>query len=151
MFDRFKRRSHELERLDTGDYTPDEYRRWLREMELIHGVFGEAKALKRSLYRDIRSESNGAVPILDVGPGSGGLLRQIGRWVRDKKTFLAGLEIEPRAARAMESAGVVSIQGNALELPFRDGSFDYVFCTLFLHHLDDISAIRLLREMARVA
>ena len=41
MFEKFRHRSHELERLDTGDYTADEYARWQREMrERITRIVG---------------------------------------------------------------------------------------------------------------
>ena len=53
MFDRFQQRSTDLERLDTGEYTSEEYSRWQREMKFIHGILGEERALKNTLLRDI--------------------------------------------------------------------------------------------------
>jgi len=43
------------------------------------------------------------------------------------------------------------VQADALKLPFADDSFDYVYCTLLLHHLGDDAAVTLLTEMKRVA
>jgi SAM-dependent methyltransferase len=40
---------------------------------------------------------------------------------------------------------------DALALPFRDRSIDVVMCSQVLHHFDDAEAVRLLREMHRVA
>ncbi len=43
------------------------------------------------------------------------------------------------------------VAGDAFRLPFRTGSFDYVFCSLFLHHFQDMDVVRLLRGFAEVA
>jgi SAM-dependent methyltransferase len=43
------------------------------------------------------------------------------------------------------------VAGNAFQLPFRPGSFDYVFCSLFLHHFQDTDVVRLLRGFGEVA
>ena len=150
MFPNFSQRSHQLERLDTGDYTPAEYRRWQREMYFIHRIFGESHALRRTLFRDLE-RTDGPVSILDVGAGSGELLRQLRKWANGRETFLAGVEINREATLSIRSAGVSAVQCNAMQLPFEDKSFDFVFCSLFLHHLNDEAATGLLREMSRVA
>lgn len=154
MFASFKQRSRELERLDTGDYTPEEYSKWQREMRVIHRFFGEMRALRNSLLREILASREAEVSILDVGAGSGELLRELSKWLVEKKAFLVGAEINMEAASAIrgENAdGVAAILADALTLPFRSDSFDYVFCSLFLHHLDDEQAVTMLREMGRVA
>jgi ubiquinone/menaquinone biosynthesis C-methylase UbiE len=46
---------------------------------------------------------------------------------------------------------IVSVSGDALELPFADAQFDYVICSLFTHHLLDQQVVKVLREMRRVA
>ena len=71
IFDKFATRSERLERLDTGDYTPREYAKWQQEMRFIHRVFGELRALKNSLVREVLASGEGRVSILDVGAGSG--------------------------------------------------------------------------------
>jgi len=152
MFESFKRRSYELERLDTGDYTPAEYRRWQQEMRFIHRLFGEMRALRRTLYRDIQKESGaGSISILDAGAGSGELLRELAKWTNGRDIRLVGLEINRDATLSIKSDSIHAVQGDALRLPFSDNSFDYVFCSLFLHHLRDEAAVELLREMGRVA
>lgn len=155
MSDLFKERSLELERLDTGDYTPEEYSRWQTEMRFIHRIFGEARALRSSLMPDLRVDGLDKVSILDVGAGSGELLRIVSKWTRNRDTFLAGAELSERAAKSIKDGspnkGIVSVRCDALGLPFDDSSFDYVFCSLFLHHLTEEKGIELLKEMGRVA
>ena len=151
MFERFATRSHELERLDTGDYTPAEYRRWQREMWFIHRIFGELRALRRTLMRDIEAACDVSVSVLDVGAGSGELLRVLEKWTAGRKTFFVGAELNAEAARTIKSTILAAVRCDALRLPFPDSSFDYVFCSLFLHHLGDDDAVGLLKEMSRVA
>jgi ubiquinone/menaquinone biosynthesis C-methylase UbiE len=149
MFERFKQRSHELERLDTGDYTEAEYLRWHKEMRFIHRAFGEMRALRNSLFRDL-SGGTEPVSILDVGAGSGELLRELKKWFGSRSS-LTGVEINETAARSFKSSDVAAVLADGLRLPFETDSFDTVFCSLFLHHLSDDHAPRLLAEMARVS
>ena len=41
--------------------------------------------------------------------------------------------------------------GDAFRLPFCPASFDYVFCSLFLHHFSDEKVVELLRNFGAVA
>jgi ubiquinone/menaquinone biosynthesis C-methylase UbiE len=43
------------------------------------------------------------------------------------------------------------IAADAFHLPLRPGSFDYVFCSLFLHHFTDDQIVNLLRNFGEVA
>lgn len=151
MFERFKQRSLEHERLDTGDYTSAEYARWQKEMWFIHRLFGEMRALKATLFREIEHEGHDKISILDVGAGSGELLSELVKWTNGRDTFFVGAEINAEAARAIRDKNISAIRCDGLRLPFPDNSFDHVFCSLFLHHLDDEAAVDLVREMARVS
>jgi SAM-dependent methyltransferase len=92
--------------------------------------------------------------VLDVGCGTGNLLRSTGK--RYPKVELVGLDPDPRAlaraARKIRRAGrtVRLDRGFAQELPYPDGSFDRVFSSLMLHHLDTASKDALLAEVRRV-
>jgi ubiquinone/menaquinone biosynthesis C-methylase UbiE len=149
MFSRFKQRSYKPERLDTGDYTLEEYEKWQVEMKRINRFLGDTKVLRRSLLNEIERETKESFSVLDVGAGSGELLREVEKWA--KNTFLVGAELNEEATRSIKKNKIQSVQCNALELPFADDSFDYAISSLFLHHLDDEQVIRFLVEMNRVA
>ncbi len=155
MFSRFKQRSLEPERLDTGDYTPQEYAKWQREIRIIHRIFGEMRALRRELVAEINANGSKRISILDVGAGSGELLKAVKKWVPGRDAFLVGAELSRDAALSIKENSVdgeiTVVQCNALKLPFDDDSFDYIFSTLFLHHLTDEQAIEFLNEISRVA
>ncbi|HEY0078213.1 MAG TPA: methyltransferase domain-containing protein [Pyrinomonadaceae bacterium] len=154
----FERRSYELEHLDKGDYTPEEFEGCLVELRRVNRWLGDRKALRRTLLREVESSGLEEFSVLDVGAGSGELLRAVAGWARaaGRRARLVGLELNERAARSIleesrEFAEIGAVRGDALRLPFRDDAFDYVMCSLFTHHLEDEQVVRVLMEMARVA
>jgi ubiquinone/menaquinone biosynthesis C-methylase UbiE len=158
MFERFKRRSDELEYLDTGDYTPDEYEHCISELQFINRWMGDAHALKQTLLKDVEQHDLREFSILDVGAGSGELLRVAASRAREtgRRFRGVGLELNERSAQAIleESKAfpeLSSVRADALKMPFDDAEFDYVMCSLFTHHFADEQVIHLLREMSRVA
>lgn len=146
----FVNRCSDLERLDTGDYTPVEYALWLKDMRRIHNFFGELRALKKTLLKEIDNSAIDGVSVLDVGAGNGYVLRELGKQMNGRRAFLTGVEINADAALTIRANEVESVQCDALCLPFADSSFDHAYCTLMLHHFDDEDAVKLLAEMARV-
>jgi len=158
MLEKFRQRSLEPENLDKGSYTPEEYEGCLVELRRVNEWLGDANALRDSLFKEIEQRELQTFSVLDVGAGSGELLRVTAKWAREtnRKASLVGLELNERSAQAIidESTDfreISSIRANGFQLPFSDNSFDYVIQSLTLHHFDDAGAVKILREMARVA
>ena len=160
MFKRFQQRSRELEHLDKGDYTAEEYEGCLFELRRINQWLGDVSALRRSLLSQIARDGATEFSVLDVGAGSGELLRVVAGWSRVTAgvhaASLVGLELSARSAESIlqESRGfaeITAVRGDALRLPFADSTFDYVWCSLFTHHFRDENVVDVLIEMARVA
>lgn len=151
------RRSKELERIDTGDYTTAEYDRFLKEIAFINRFLGDRRALRRSLFAEIARRELAEFSMLDVGCGSGELLRYTAEFARAKgiEARLAGLDLNPISARVSTSGTrefpeITVTQGDAFRLPFADDEFDYAISSLFLHHLTDEQIPQALQEMRRV-
>ncbi|HKG61189.1 MAG TPA: methyltransferase domain-containing protein [Pyrinomonadaceae bacterium] len=158
MLDKFKQRSHRLEHIDTGNYTAAEYEDCISELQFVNRWMGDAHSLKATLLHEIESKSLPSFSILDIGAGSGELLRVAATWARETSRHLSavGLELnESMAESIMEESEqfdeISSVRGDALKLPFADAQFDYVMCSLFTHHLLDEQVVQVLREMSRVA
>src|SRR5713101_3296551 len=127
MFERFRQRSHELENIDKGTYTPEEYEGCLVELRRVNEWLGDVNALRDSLFKEIARRALGSFSVLDVGAGSGELLRVTATWARETKRAakLFGLELNERSARAIldESKNfteISSVQADGLLLPFAD-------------------------------
>ena len=154
----FKTRSTRLERIDTGDYTPEEYARFLREIAFINKYFGDRRALRKTLLREIKTNDTREFSVLDVGCGSGELLRYIAGFARDsgRTARHTGIDLNEISATITRSAShdfpeISSVRGDAFKLPFADGAFDYAISSLFFHHLTDEQIPLALNEMSRVA
>jgi len=158
MLEKFQQRSYELEHLDKGDYTPEEYEGCIVELQWVNEWLGDASALRHSLLKEIARAELKSFSVLDVGAGSGELLRVAAKWARetDRKAGLVGLELNARSAKSIieesrEFPEISSVRADGLAIPFSDDAFDYVIQSLTLHHFDDEGAANILCEMNRVA
>lgn len=119
--------------------------------DLVHYVFGLGPIHQEMItLAGLRDGHR----ILDIGCGTANLLRSIG--TRYPNVDLVGLDPDPkalaRAGRKTRRAGfTVRLDcGFAQELPYPDNSFDRVFSSLMLHHLDTTAKDALLAEVHRV-
>jgi len=158
MFDQFRQRSLELEHLDKGDYTAKEYEGCIVELQRVNRWLGDAGALRDSLLREIDKLNLRCFSVLDVGAGSGELLRVIADWARrsGRKAQLTGVELNARSAKAIAERAITfpeisAIRGDAFRLPFADNEFDYGMSSLFTHHFRNAEVIAILRELGRVS
>ena len=76
MFSRFHQRSLELEHLDKGDYTAEEYEGCIVELQRVNRWLGDASALRDSLLKQIEKLDLRSFSVVDVGAGSGELDRK---------------------------------------------------------------------------
>lgn len=158
MFDQFRQRSLELEHLDKGDYTPEEYEGCIVELQRVNRWLGDASALRRSLLREIERLNQAKFSVVDVGAGSGELLQVTVDWARatGRKAQLTGVELNARSTKAIAERArtfpeISAVRADAFRLPFADEQFDYALCSLFTHHFPDADVVTILRELQRVA
>jgi predicted TPR repeat methyltransferase len=106
----------------------------------------------RSYFEQARPELVAQLPagglgrLLDVGCGAGG----VGRALRDRVDFLAGVELDPEAAAAAGEAYDEVLTGRAEDLlADLSGPFDTILAYDLLEHLADPA--ELLRRLRRIA
>ena len=158
MFSEFRQRSLELEHLDKGDYTPEEYEGCIVELQRVNRWLGDASALRDSLLTEIEKLDLRSFSVVDVGAGSGELLKVIAVWAKkkDRTARLVGVELNARSVKAITERSTTfpeigALRGDAFRLPFKNGQFDYAICSLFTHHFKDDKVVAILRELSRVA
>jgi ubiquinone/menaquinone biosynthesis C-methylase UbiE len=137
---------------DERDYIPGMGKHYLLPLyDVVHHLFG-LRPIHQEMIR-LAGLSAGQ-RVLDVGCGTGNLLRAAGK--RHPDVELSGVDPDPKAlARAARKARRARVavrfeRGFAQDLPYPDGSFDRVFSSLMLHHLDTASKDALLAEVRRV-
>lgn len=129
----------------------------LRDIAFANARLGGTAPVVRALRRLSASPAS-ARSVLDVGSGAGdvplamvrdGARRGVQLHVTCLDHSEQMLAIARRATAADPALSFVRADGAAL--PFRDGAFDVVTCTLALHHFEPDGARALLRELRRVA
>lgn len=114
--------------------------RLLDEIEESHWWFQGKRELLDSLLADIEP----GVRLLDLGCGTGGILRD---WMT--RARCAGVDRSPLALRICRDKGFTNVaRGDLTSPPFREGSFDTVMLMDVLEHLED--DLGFLRSAARL-
>jgi len=110
-----------------------------RELEIINRRLGGIHAIERFL------PAKGGLLMLDVGAGACDVSEAL--LVRTPSR-IAALDLNPRGLKFARKSWPLA--GDALDLPFRDNTFDVVMASLFFHHLSDEDCVRVLVNMWRV-
>jgi SAM-dependent methyltransferase len=110
------------------------------------------RAVRIELEPYLKSAS-AAATLLDVGTGTGDIPDRLRRAAAKRKVSLDvfGLDGRPELVKATREFPVSGICGDAMDLPFASRAFDFVIASQVLHHFAPDDAMRLIREMHRVA
>lgn len=160
-----RRRGHEF--LDDPSLPAELRQRSVREIARSNILFGGTRAALGALdeiFRRVRArhgerpESAGRrescpLTLLDVGTGAGDIPAAARRRASRRGVELTtiGLDGSDTLAAASRSYTTHALCGDALALPFADGSVDIVLASQLLHHFEGRDAARVLAEMHRVA
>jgi 2-polyprenyl-3-methyl-5-hydroxy-6-metoxy-1,4-benzoquinol methylase len=151
------RRRH-AEWMDEPDIDPRLHRDALRGLERINIASATGSAVWAPVVGLWRRRQAAALTLLDVACGAGDVAIGIARRASREGVKLAveGCDISSTAiahatAQAQRAdADVRFFEHDVLNTPL-DRSFDVVVCSLFLHHLDENDAVRLLRTLDAAA
>lgn len=123
---------------------PEEARQSLADLIRINTYFGGHSVIRRTLAKVIRAGE--PFKLLDVGAASGDTARLI------KSLYPQATVVNlDHSFVNLAAAPSPSLVADAFHLPFGSGSFDYVFCSLFLHHFEDSKVRELLSGFYQVA
>ena len=155
------------EHMDDPDASREDLAVALRYLRMINARLGGTKAALRQFQRWATAWPRDGAPvrILDIGAGSADIPLAIARWARaaEHRVRITAVDLHPVTCdlareylreHGGEAAGDIEIvHGDALRLTdmFESGSFDYVHAGLFLHHLQEIEVMTVLRIMDRLA
>ncbi len=142
------------EALDTPGLDRDTARATLRDIARSNLLFGGRAAVAYGLERLLGSDT-WATPLMvaDVGAGAGDVLMSLERVLAQRDLAMHGVAVDwhrEAAVMAME-CGQPAVVGDAFHLPLGDRAVDVVVASQLLHHFSRDGAVRLVRELDRVA
>ena len=122
----------------------------------INRHFGSHRLIRSFLKRWFRP--GGSYRVLDLCTASGDIPRVMVDWARRRKITLeieaVDFQVSTLEIARRWSAGYPEIhfsEGDAREIPGDAGSYDFVFCSLALHHFSEEDAVRVLRHARELA
>ena len=140
MLPDFSHRLDKQELMDDLSRPDEEFEQAYHELEITNRRLGGIRAIERFLPK--KSD----LLMLDVAAGGCDVSEALlGR----SAARIVVLDINPRGFRFARKSWPVA--GDALELPFREGTFDVVMASLFFHHLSNEACVRVLANMWRVS
>lgn len=137
------------ELLDSDAGSPEEVNGSLADLRMFNRRFGGIRTTRTVLHKIAGERGLRNIFWLDVA-GATGEVAAFTRLSLLETGIGSEAVILDRAITHMNGASA-SICGDALALPFADGSFDAVGCSLFAHHLEPNEFGRFAREGLRVA
>jgi 2-polyprenyl-3-methyl-5-hydroxy-6-metoxy-1,4-benzoquinol methylase len=108
----------------------EEARANLAQIVHLNEHFGGHAVLRKALAQVVNG--NPAFTLLDIGAASGDTARVVKQIYPAAKVTSVDLNVNNLA-----EAPQPKLLADAFQLPFKEASFDYVFCSLFLHHFED--------------
>jgi len=158
LFD-LRQRRREPEWMDAPDVDARLLDDSLRFIRRVNSLLGYTRATISHLERFSRGWKRGErVTMIDFATGSADVPLAIVAWARRRgfDVRVVGLDLhettcELARAATRDEPWITIVRGDALDPPFDAGSLDYALSSMFLHHLSDDEAVRVLAAMSRVA
>jgi 2-polyprenyl-3-methyl-5-hydroxy-6-metoxy-1,4-benzoquinol methylase len=141
----------EPELMDRPQPVSEELEVDLQNLVRINQHFGSHRLIRWFLRRWLRP--GGTYRVLDVCTASGDIPRLMVDWARPRNITLAVDAVDFQAAtleiarrRSAAHPEVTFLQGDARALDGEPGAYDFVLCSLALHHFSEADASRVLRR-----
>lgn len=135
--------------LDSDACPPVEAEASLRDLCRINRWFGGVATTRRLIQRVASATGDKSFSVLEVAAGFGEVSKAAGRQLAGKRITLEVTDLD--RARSHLLRGNRAVVADALSLPFQDGSFDLVSCSLFAHHLEPAELGHFIGEGLRVS
>jgi ubiquinone/menaquinone biosynthesis C-methylase UbiE len=140
------------ELLDTDSGTPAEIATALSDLRHINQWFGGIAATQSMIAEVVRQLGVSSLSLLEVAAGAGYVPRAVSTRMRHIGVHLQVTLLDRAHSHLRNSSGngTPAVAGDALALPFADGSFDLVSCCLFAHHLEPEEVVQFVNQGLRV-
>lgn len=155
------RRTRTPEMMDDPDVEPEALEESLRFIRMVNRRLGGTGALVGRLKRWAAGwDPTATIRLIDLGTGSADIPLAVSRWARRAghrvritavDAHPATLSVARRLTAGCDDIEVVEADARLLMERYDPGSFDYAHAGMFLHHLEDIEVLTVLRIMDRLS
>lgn len=148
----FMKRYHEIVFNNAGNFQEEEIlsNQKYRKRYVIHNQVVKRFLLTPTLKRKsqlidiMRRKIDKATKLLDVSCGDNSLLFSYVEEIMERGGIVVANDISYSQIELISQKGVVFTQHNAISLPFKENSFDVVYCSNTLHHIPSREALDML-------
>jgi len=156
-------RSNEKELIDDLELDNDALRQNLEELAIINKYLGGNQVTVSGLSRlmfDVRKpkieNQTSKITIADLGCGGGDMLMVMANWAKNKEieAQFVGIDandfmIDFAKKRTTNYANISFLHENIFSEEFKEKSFDIITMTLFCHHFDDESLVKIFKQFKK--
>lgn len=158
MLDKFKNRSTQEEWMDQPGISRKELFKNLRELDILNRWSGGHQISLQGLKALIHSSEGNPLHVVDLGCGSGDVLRLMARWAR-KNGIPAKFTGVDKNAHAIDYLNhhckayteISGVQDTFESFLDKTDDVDIIHNALFCHHLNDTAFLHLLKKMKAIA
>jgi ubiquinone/menaquinone biosynthesis C-methylase UbiE len=140
--------------LDSDACSPADVEISMRDLGRVNRWFGGVATTQRMVERVAQACGTRRLSLLEVAAGSGEVPEIVQQRLA-RRGITLDVTLLDRARSHLPTGNHISqdrsVVGDALGMPFGDGAFDLVSCSLFVHHLGTQSLARFVREGLRVS
>jgi SAM-dependent methyltransferase len=149
-------RRHDPELMDAPGLPESEVAGAYEVLGKVNRQLGYLSSMRHELRRCLDEDFPGGasrIRVLDLGSGSGDIPRDLRDRLASRAIagIVVALDHDPTAVKLARRGPLDVVRGDALRLPFADGSVDLVTAIKFAHHFSGDALAALVAEMARVA
>ncbi len=134
--------------LDSDDCSPADVQATLQDIGRVNRWFGGVATTQKMVERVAQTSGEKHFSLLEVAAGSGEVPEIVQQRLARRGITLDVMLLDRQ--RSHLPGDNHSVVGDALALPFTDGSFDLLSCNLFAHHLNAQQLVQFVREGLRV-
>jgi ubiquinone/menaquinone biosynthesis C-methylase UbiE len=135
--------------LDSDACSPADVEATLRDLGRVNRWFGGVATSQKMVERVAQACGAKRLSLLEVAAGSGEVPEMVQQRLARHGIALAVTLLDRQQSHLPRANH--SVVGDALALPFNDGAFDLVSCSLFAHHLQPPQLVQFVREGVRVS
>ena len=145
--------------LDSDACSPADVETSMRDLGMVNRWFGGVATTQKMLERVVQASGMKRFSLLEVAAGSGEVPKMVQQRLARRGITLEVTLLDRARTHLPEKNGngkncIPRSQGvvaDALALPFADGAFDLISCSLFAHHLNARPLAQFIREGLRVS